>query len=168
MPVCLALAACVTEPEVYAPPAQRKPFAEILTRSQPLLDMSDPAVEQHFVQDIARGPQATPWRWTGKRPTVRIALRSTANYRYHMEFAVADPTFKDTGPVTITYFVNDTPIESVRYDSPGKKTYDKPIPMHLLKPMADNVLAAEIDKTWSGGKNGPPLGIILVNIGLVQ
>ncbi len=166
--LCLVLAGCVSQPDIYAPPAQRKPLDENLSRLQPMLEMSNPMAEQFFVQDIAAGPQTTPWRWTGKRPTVRIALRSTSNYRMQAVFAIADTTFKATGPVTVTFYVNDQLLESVKYDSPGTKTFDQPIPMHLLKPMSDNTLAADIDKTWAEKKGDPPLGVILVRIGLVQ
>lgn len=162
------LCGCVSQPDFYAPPAQRKPLDETLARLEPVVEMSSPTIDQSIVQDIAKGPQTTPWRWTGKRPTVTVGLRSTSNYNFHMEFAIVDSTFKSTGPITISYYVNDQLLESVKYDSPGRKTYHKPIPMHMLTPMADNKLAAEIDKTWRENKGDPELGVILVRIGLVQ
>ena len=166
--LALALAGCVSQPDFYAPPAQRKPLDENLLRIEPMVEMSSPTADQFIVKDIDKGAQKTPWRWTQKRPTVRVGLRSTSNYRFHVEFAIVDATFKSTGPVTISYYVNDQLLDTVKYDKPGRLTYDKPIPMHMLTPMSDNTLAAEVDKTWRESKNDPELGVILVRIGLVQ
>jgi hypothetical protein len=161
--------ACVTQPEIYAPPAQRRPLdQEILVRTAPVLDMGDPNSERYFVSDIARGAQQASWRWTGPRPTVKLALRSVSNLRYFMEFTIPDVTFKDTGPVTITYYVNDHELDKGRYDSPGAKVFDKPIPPGFLKPMDVNTIAAEVDKPWLSKNDGQKLGFILSRIGLQQ
>ncbi len=159
--------ACVTQPEIYAPPAQRKPLdQEVLVRTSPMLEMSDPAAERAFVSDIDRGPQSSPWRWTSQRPTVKLTLKSTLNLRYRMEFTLPEVTFKDTGPVTITFFVNDQLLDTVKYDKPGDKIFDKPVPDAMLKPMTENTLAAEIDKVWMSKDDGRKLGFILSRVGL--
>lgn len=166
---CLCLEACVSQPEIYAPPAQRKPLdPEVLVRTKLMLEMSDPGIERYIVADIAKGQQASPWRWTAKRPTVRISLKSTSNLNFHIQFALPDATFKDTGPVTIAFLVNDRELDKVRYQTGGDKTFEKPVPPRMLKPMGENTLAAEIDKVWESKSDGQKLGFILVNIGLRQ
>jgi hypothetical protein len=163
------LEACVSQPEIYAPPAQRKPLdQEILQRTKQMLEMSDPGIDRDIVADIAKGQQSSPWRWTAKRPTVRIMLKSTSNLKYHIQFALPDVTFKDTGPVTLTFFVNDQELDKVRYDTGGDKTFEKPVHPSLLKAMSENTLAADIDKVWESKNDGQKLGFILVNIGLQQ
>lgn len=132
-----------------------------------LLDMSDTSSERAFAGDIAKGVQSSVWRWTGQKPTIRLTLVSTSNLRYYIEFAVADATFKDTGPVTITYWVNDQVLDRVRYDTPGKKSFDRVIPPHFLRAMAENTLAAELDKPWQS-PDGQKLGLILFKFGLQQ
>jgi hypothetical protein len=132
-----------------------------------MLDMSDPDAERFFVQDISTGQQSPPWRWTGKRPTVRMNLNNGTGYRYQVVFAVPAATFKDTGPVSITFYVNSQPLETVRYNSPGNRTFEKPVPAAMLKPLAENTFAAEIDKLWTAPDKAK-LGFILVRIGLVQ
>jgi hypothetical protein len=166
---CLLTAACVSQPEIYAPPAQRKPLdQEVLVRSSPMLEMGDPSAERAFVADIARGPQASSWRWTNQRPTVKMTLKSNLNLRYHMEFTLAEVTFKETGPVEITFLVNDQVLDRVKYDKPGDKIFDKPVPEAMLKPMNENTLAAEIDKVWISKGDGQKLGFILSRIGLLR
>ena len=166
--LCL-LSGCVSLPEFFPPPPQRQPVERVLlVRDQPLLDMGSPTVERYFVSDIDRGPQMASWRWTGKQPSIRIPLKSTENFRYLMEFAIADSTFKDTGPLTITYKVNDHVLDKVRYDTSGRRTYEKPVPATLLNPLGDNILSAELDKTWRSPTDGHELGIILIRFGLAQ
>jgi hypothetical protein len=167
--LCLFSAACVSQPEIYAPPAQRKPLdQEILVRSQPMLEMSDPSVDRFIVSDIAKGQQPSPWRWTGKRPTVKIPLKTVLNLKYVMQFALPEATFKDTGPVTITFLVNDKELDKVKYDTPGDKTFEKLVPRGMLQPMSENTVAADVDKPWISKNDGQKLGLILVKIGLRQ
>jgi hypothetical protein len=163
---CLLSAACVSQPDVYAPPAQRKPLdQDVLIRSQLVVDMGEPLVDRAIVSGIMGPQQNVPWRWTGPRPTVAINLKSASNLKYFMDFAVADAVFKEIGPVTITYFVNDQVLDHVKYDTPGRKTFEKLIPAGMLKPMSRNTLAAEVDKTKLT-EDGSKLGVILVGIGL--
>lgn len=167
--LCLLLEACISQPEIYAPPAQRKPLdQEVLVRTKLMLEMSDPTVDRDIVSDIAKGQQSSPWRWTGKRPAVRIAIKSASNLKYHIQFALPDATFKDTGPVTITFLVNGQELDKVRYDTGGDKTFEKPVPFAMLKPMDENTLAAEVDKIWESKNDGQRLGFILVKLGLQQ
>ena len=137
-------------------------------RTQPMLEMSDPSVDKFIVTDIARGQQSSPWRWTGKHPTVKIPLKSTLNFKYVMQFALPEVTFKDTGPVTITFLVNDQELDRVKYDTPGDRTFEKLVPNGMLKPMSENTLAADVDKPWVSKTDGQKLGFILVKIGLQQ
>ncbi len=166
---CVFLASCVSQPDIYAPPAQRKPLdQEILVRKTPVIDFSVAGADSSVVQDIPKGGQPGPWRWTGKRPTVRLTLLSANNLKFHAEFAVPDATFKDTGPVTLSFFVNDHLLDQQRYDTPGQKTFEKPVPAAWLQAPGSNTLAIEADKVWVSKDDGATLGFILSQIGLVQ
>jgi hypothetical protein len=166
---CVFLASCVSQPDIYAPPAQRKPLdEEILVRKVPVIDFSQAGADSSIVQDIARGGQPGPWRWTGKRPTVRLTLLSANNLKFHAEFAVPEATFKDTGPVTLSFFVNDRLLDRQRYDTPGQKTFEKPVPAGWLQTPGSNTLAIETDEVWISKDDGAKLGFILSEIGLVQ
>ncbi len=167
-PLALLLAGCAPPAAVYPPPPQRQILDDPLTRLQPMIEMDDPTSEQFFVRDIDKGAQPGPWRWCGKRPAVKLPLQSTSNYRFHADLAIANETFRVTGPVTVTLLVNDYPLDKITYTEPGQKTIDHPVPMHLLYAMADNELGLEIDKTWQSKPGDPTLGLILVRIGLVQ
>jgi len=166
---CALLASCVSQPDVYAPPAQRKPLdQEILARKVPVVDFSEASADSSIVQDIAKGGQPGPWRWTGKRPTIRLTLLSTKALKFHAEFAIPDATFKDTGPVTLSFFINGRLLDEQRYEAPGQKTFDKPVPAEWLQAPGTNTLAIETDKIWISKDDGAKLGFILSRIGLVR
>jgi hypothetical protein len=133
-----------------------------------MIDLSEPGADQSIVQDIPTGVASSSWRWTGRRPTVRLTLLTAQNLKYHADFAVPEATFKDTGPVTLSFFVNDRLLDKIRYTTPGQKTFDKDIPAGWLEAPGSNTLAIEIDKIWVSKDDGAKLGFILSRIGLVQ
>jgi len=85
-----------------------------------------------------------------------------------VDFAVAKETFDATGPVTISFFVNDRLLEAVRYDQPGDKHYEKLVPAGWLRPDAMTTVAAEIDKLYRAPQDGAELGFILTRVGFIQ
>src|SRR5207237_10637585 len=72
------VAGCNRLPEWYPPPEQRQP----LTIPEPppgsiLINMNDVDAPEHFVKDISPKLEGTTWRWTQKRPTLKILLIKT-------------------------------------------------------------------------------------------
>ena len=131
--------------------------------------MADADAERHFVQDIDPALQGNTWRWTGKRPTIRLHPNSNQKLVYSMDFAIAESTFQKTGPVTLSLFVNDHVLDRVRYTSPGRRRIEKPVPAEWLRANEDTTLAVEIDKVWTPAQTGgAPLGFILVALGFEQ
>jgi hypothetical protein len=173
-PLCLLVtcAACVQMPESYAPPVQRRPAlsGEAPKTAKRLLRMTDAETDAYVVQDIPKGANG-PWRWAGRKPTVRIFLSNTAandpNTIMLVEYSVAEATFKDTGPVTFQFLVNGQKLGEERQEKPGAYTFSKVIPNGWLK-SGENDLAVEIDKPWKSPTDGAELGFILTAIGFVQ
>jgi hypothetical protein len=166
--MCGLLCGCANLPEPYAPPAQR-PFFEAPPEAARILNMADADAESHFVQDISAELEGNTWRWTGKRPTIRLHLHSNRKLEYSIDFTIADSTFQQTGPVTLSLFVNDHLLDRVRYTSPGRRRVERPIPAEWLEPDQDATLAAEIDKVWTPPQpGGTRLGFVLVALGLEQ
>ena len=166
--MCGLLCACGNLPEPYAPPAQR-PLFESPTEAVRVLNMADADAERHIVQDIDAALQGNTWRWTGKRPTIRLHPNSNQKLVYSMDFAIAESTFQKTGPVTLSLFVNDHVLDRLRYASPGRRRVEKAVPAEWLRANEDTTLGAEIDKVWMPAQPGvAPLGFILVSLGLEQ
>ena len=164
----LAETACQNMPEPFAPPVQRQPLADFRPyRASAVVDMSDGDATPHFVRDIT-SLAATTWRWTGKRPTVRVRMRSAENLRYTIDFAIAETTLLQTGPVTVTFLVNDRLLGRARCDHAGSQHFEKPVPPGWVTAGQDATVGAEVDKMWVSPENGIELGLLLMRIGLTQ
>ena len=156
-------------PDTYAPPVQRKPIEDARPyRVSRIINMNDADAEAHFVKDITRKLEGGSWRWALQRPTIQVMMKSVENQKFVIDFAIVDATFKDTGPVTLSYYVNDHLLDKVRYDKTGQQHFEKPVPPDWLKPNQDNTAAAEIDKMWTSSADGAKLGFVLVRMGFTQ
>jgi hypothetical protein len=171
--VALAIAAaflsgCQNMPQPYAPPVQRQPIEDARPhRVSRMVNVTDPGAETHFVQDIS-GVREGSWRWTQQKPTVKIVQPTNENLIYTIDFTLPEVTFKTTGPVTLTFYVNDRALDHVRYEKPGQLHFEKPVPADWVTPGKETTLAAEIDKVWVSPQDGAKLGFILTRIGLTQ
>jgi hypothetical protein len=127
--------------------------------------MSDPDAELYLVRDIP-GAVEGAWRWTGKRPTIKLRPKTKEQLKYTIDFAIPEVTFKETGPVTLTFFVNDHVVDSVRYTEQGNKHFEKPVPADWIPTDQDVQVGAEIDKVWIAPQDKAQLGFLLIRIGL--
>ena len=158
----LAESGCQNMPEAYAPPLQRPAVEKFHPyRMQAIVSMSDNDAETHFVQDIT--PLATSsWRWTGKKPTVRVKARTSEDLRYTIDFVLPEEHFRKTGPVNIAFLVNDRVLDRALYSNAGNQHFEKPIPTGWVSADQNITVAAEIDKVSAD------LGMVLVRIGITQ
>jgi len=162
----LLLSACAKAPTPYPLPEQRAPLPEFRAyRPAYLVSMADADAEKHILSDII-GPPRTKWRWTGKRPTVQIAFGDRLSLDFVMDFVLMEHTMKDTGPVTVSFLINEHKLDSVLYTQPGVKHFEKAIPEEWLVPGKEAVLEAELDKMWSTPEDNAKLGMIFVGAGL--
>jgi hypothetical protein len=106
------------------------------------------------------------WRWTSQNPTVQMLVLSTEKLKFHADFAIWDDSFKVTGPVEITFLVNDRPLDKVRYTTPGVKQFEKPVPFDWLSADAPTTAGLSIDKIYVAPMDGKKFGVILVRMGL--
>jgi hypothetical protein len=154
-------------PDPYAPPEQRQPFENFTPyRINRIVSMSDGDAEAHFVRDI-QGLSGS-WRWTGKHPEIHVFLRTNKMLHCVVEFSIAEATFKDTGPLTLTFYVNDRVLSTERYNAPGPQLFDKPVPPDFVEAGKDATVGVEVDKPWISPSDHAALGIILTRMGLAQ
>jgi hypothetical protein len=162
------LTACQNMPEPYAPPEQRQPFENFRPyRISRVVNMADGDVDAHIVSGITQISGGS-WRWAEQRPTVRLTVRSADHLKYTIDFTIAGTTFDQTGPVTVSFFVNDHQIGSERYTAQGNQHYETPVPDGLVEANKEVTVAAEIDKLFTPPEGGQRLGFILTRIGLKQ
>ena len=51
--------------------------------------------------------------------------------RYMIDFTIVDDTFKDTGPLEFSFYVNGHELDHVRYTTEGAKHFEKAVPPRL-------------------------------------
>ena len=86
---------------------QRKPLGG--TEPNPIghfVNMGDLNATAYIVKDVADGAEAGSWRWARKRPELRFFLETIENLRFTADLSIADTLLKETGPVTISIFIN--------------------------------------------------------------
>jgi hypothetical protein len=161
----LLLSGCVKQDETYAPPYQRRPLAGPDTsRLKHFVAMNDPDAPAHFLRDVSDQLQGGLWRWTGQRPLLRFVLPKQAkNLKLVIDFTIPGEVTKQTGPITITYFVNTHQIDQVTYPAPGEQHYEKPVDPKWLAE-EDNLVSAELSKVFVGD-DGARLGLALTRAG---
>jgi hypothetical protein len=160
---------CSNTPDSYAPPIQRKP----LTGAEPnelghFVNMSDAGADAYIMRDVSEAVEGGAWRWTGQRPELRFYLDSVDKLTFKAEFAVAEATIKDTGPVTISVLINGNLLDKVHCEKSGEQYFAKPVPPKFLRANAMNVVALEIDKVWVAPGDGAKMGFILSRAGFAE
>jgi len=160
------LSGCANIPDSYAPPVQRKPLDG--TEPKPLghfVNMGDLNATAYIVKDVADVAEAGSWRWARKRPELRFYLETIENLTYKADFSIADMLIRETGPVTISIFVNDHLLATVKSAEAEEKHFEKPVPPKFLRAKAINIVAMEIDKVWVSKTDGTVFGFILSRAG---
>jgi hypothetical protein len=132
-----------------------------------MLEMKDPTVLGYIVQDVSESLGADSWRWTFDRPELRFLLSSGKKYKFEAEFSVAEETLKDTGPVTISFLINDRRLGATRYLKSGSYQFIEPVPQGWIKPDGDTTVAIIVRPLWTA-PDGKHLGLILSKAGFLN
>jgi hypothetical protein len=164
----LLLAGCSSAPDRYPPPAQREQAAEEAGTIRHFVAMNDPNAPAYFIRDISPGLEANSWRWTFRRPELRFFIETSQNLKFVMDLAVPELTFKQTGPVTLSVFINGQLLDRFPCPEPGQRQIEKKVPPEMLKAGAVNVVAIEPDKVWISKQDGAVLGFILSSAGFQE
>jgi hypothetical protein len=164
------LAGCVSDPGWYPPPEQRKPLEPSdFGRLSRYIAMNDPNADAHLLRDISHfGEGGGSWRWAGPHPQMRFYLEATSNLALFLHFSIAEATFQETGPFTLTFLINGRPFDRVRYTQAGEQRFEKPVPEALLRAGQENLVAIEPDKVWTSKEDGAQLSILLTGAGFVE
>lgn len=164
---CLSTS-CVPTPDSYpVPPQQRLPAGSEKVLYGEFVGATQPGAESYFIKDI-KALEGGSWRWTFSNPELRFTLSSVQNRKFRIEFAIHEVTFKDTGPLTISYLINGHLLETERYTTPGEKQFQKPVPAAWLVAHGENRVLIRIHNPWKAPDDGVYLGILFHNAGFVE
>lgn len=166
LPPCLLLLYACGPPSIsYHPPPQKK--IEQIKEEFALTSfvrMNDANAKLHIVADVSDTDEGS-WRWAYSRPELRFFLNSVENQVFVMSFALPEATFRETGPVTLSLFVNGTLAGRERYPAPGHQYLEKAVPAAILLPNAANSVVVKPEPVWVSAQDGARLGFVLSSAG---
>jgi len=128
--------------------------------------MDDPFADEHIVRDIST--EQSRWRWAFAHPEVRLAVTSTRNLKFAMEFVVPEVTFRDTGPIEVSCSFNEKPLGSVTVARPDEYHFEKPVPEGWVKPNTAITVKAEASKRFIAKGDGAQLSFLLGSVGFTE
>ena len=159
---------CSSLPESFAPPQQRTPSAGAQT--EPFgyfLNMSDPNAGAYLVQGFESSGPGT-WRWAHEHPVLRFLVPDVAGLKFTMDFSLPERTFRETGPVTLTFTLNGKLLDRARFEQAGPLHYSHDVPPALLHKNAVNLVAIDPHPVWVSKADGGRLGFILSRAGFTD
>src|SRR5438132_1023046 len=123
LPVMIC-AGCAGLPETFPPPEQRKALTvPPATGLGYYVSMSDPNAGAYIVQGIAGRTDDVPWRWAYEHPVLQFQVPDVGRLRFILDFSLPERTFRQTGPVTLTFSINGRWFDRARFDTPGELHY---------------------------------------------
>ncbi len=161
----LLLAGCDRDVS-YPPPLQRhfgQPAGAVT-----FIEMDDVRAPVFVAGGIRGTVEGTGWRWTRERPELRFMLDRTEGWKVALDFSLPDANFRDTGPVTVAFYVNGELLERVRFTTAGDKHFEKAVPAAWLKSGDLNLISAEVNPVWVSPDDGAKLGMVLHRAGFVR
>jgi hypothetical protein len=158
----MLLSGCGTEAPTFSVPEQRPEFQDA-SHWQRVIHMLDADAPEHFLRDISPHLDGS-WRWGARKPALKLRALRNENLVFFAEFALPEGTFRSTGPVSISFRVNERLLDRVRYETAGSHTFEMRVPAEWITPGEDVTLGMEPDKAFLDGDK--VLGVILVSIGL--
>lgn len=163
-----ALISCGGPPDVYAPPVPRKPIDVFGTGGlSAWVRMNSQDAPVSIVRGVASDLQAGAWRWASPHAELRFFLDSASGWKAKAEYSIARVVLDQAGPITLNFFVNNTPLDSIRCEHDGTFTWEKPVPAPVLVTGGMNYLRIEADKSIPGA-GGRPVSFILTAAGFVR
>jgi hypothetical protein len=131
-----------------------------------MIDFGQPEAGTHIVKDIDPFVHGS-WVWTAQEPTLKILAMASEGMKLRVDFTLLDDALKKTGPVELTFRVNGKELDRVRYETPGNKRFEKPIPSGWLIAETEATVSAGIDKLFPTA-DGTKYGFILSRIGFTR
>lgn len=168
IPILLLVAACSRTPDIYQPPIQRKPLTGPDAHLGQFVNMSDPMVDAFIVRDISKTTEGGSWRWAYRHPELRFYVRGADKLKFLTDVRVPDHTFRDTGPITLSILINGHELDKIRFEQPGDRHFEKPVPASFMQARAENFVSFETDKQWVSKEDGAVLSFVLTRAGFIR
>jgi hypothetical protein len=154
----LARASQMPPQEDYSPGADPAP-------PLPFVEMGDPRSADCIVRDISSTIEGAGWRWTYLEPTLKFYLREYEEQRFGMDFSIPERQFADTGPVTLSCYINGQLLAKHYCPRPGNYHLEAPVPSSWIEGRNPTIVRAVLDKVWVAPSDGARLSYVLLRAG---
>jgi hypothetical protein len=125
--------------------------------------MKSPLAYRSIVKDI-EGLEGAGWRWVHQDPELRFTAPDGAA-RFSMELSIPESNFKQTGPLQVSFWIDEEPCGTHVFPEPG----DHKASIALPKPIpAGKVVKVRmhVHNPYIAGFDHARLGFVLVSAGL--
>jgi hypothetical protein len=148
----LTLSGCVRIKSDFRPGISREPVpGEILPPRLSVLSMTDPKATLQFQGDIDTYLSAAAWRWTNRKPAVRLLVPKSLPVKLKIDVTLAPAVFEATGPLAVPVTVGGRLFDTIRFDAPSRVEFAREVPAGWLQPGG----ATEIGLTVERGLTDP-------------
>lgn len=128
--------------------------------------MGETLAPDHMVRDIST--EQGVFRWAYRHPELRFRVERAEGLRFLAEIAIPEVTFKTTGPVSVSAFINGKPLDSIRCPQPGKYEISKAVPSGWIDVTKVVQVTFEAEPRWVAPDDGNELSFLLYSAGFVD
>lgn len=165
--VPLLTAGCNALPDYPLPPQRESLVRPEATTLSYFLNVANPNADAYIVQGIGDKTEGGGFRWAFAHPVLRFLVPSMDRPKFLMDFALPEPTFRVTGPVTLTFSINGRFFDQQRFDKMGQQQYEREVPAGFLRFGALNLVSIDPDKVFRA-EDGAELGFPFSRAGFVE
>jgi hypothetical protein len=127
--------------------------------------MDNAFADDYIVRDISS--ERGLFRWAYHHPELRFRVPDNRTLKFAAEIGVPEVTFKDTGPVTVTFLIEGHPLATLRCPRAEKYRIEKPVPSGWLEPGKVVHVTFETEPRWVSPLDGVQLSFLLYNAGFI-
>lgn len=131
------------------------------------MPMNSSSAPVSIVRDVASDLQAGAWRWASRHAELRFFLNTAQGWKAKVDYSVPRAAVENSGPLTLTFLVNNTPIDTVPHMRDGRFVWERPVPPAILVANGMNYLRIEADRSINQA-GGQPVSFILTAAGFVR
>ncbi len=139
--------------------------ADVMTDA-PFVELGHAGAQRHLLRDFMEGAETDQWRWTFARPALLFHVSERANMKFKMDFLIPSQTFKSTGPLRMTVWLNGRRLGEKTYDAPEQQTFEQAVSPEWLRSDGISLIETTLDK-YLVADDGQKLGYLFLRGGFI-
>jgi len=147
---------------------ERPPCSIDFSRLGPAVDVRDGQATAQLLRDFLGAEKPDRWHWTAEKPAVLFRVKPGRSPKFWMEFVIHDAIFLQTGPETLSVWVNGRLLGQRRYVTAGSQTYEGAVPAQWLREDGLTLVEMQFDKPYVAPADGQKLSFLFIRAGFAQ